>query len=240
MALPSGKQVSDFKAIEPGNYVVELTGITLQVASEYKSDAYNDGDGLCYQSCTLHWHVDSDVEGGEEYRENFVKVSLHEKSKLYNRLAALYGQEIPADGIEWKLAKDIERGIALDSYYRSDGKDGNKKDTWVVDADKTTYDGLEGTVDDLLIDGVSVIGRECMLQIGVKESGYNTAKAGAAAVLPKRGRGKQTTAAEATQDETPAEPAKPARRAAPVEDDADDAPPPAPSRRRQAPAGAPT
>jgi len=247
MALPTGKQESNFQAIEEGNYHASLKAITLQVDSEYETkDKFNDGDGLCYQAGTMVWNVD-----GEEFEDRFIRISTNEQAKFYNRLSALIGRELTeTDKIEWKINKKADTKIALDQYYRA-GKDDPAnsihKGQWVVTSDEPLYEGIEGTVDDLLINGESVIGRECLLQLGKNKKGYNVADSTAASPLPKRATRRTSAAAAATDDDDTEEaveaaPRKGRRAAAPVEEevDEDDAPPPTASRRRQAPAGAPT
>lgn len=228
MPLPTGKQTSDITKIEEGNYQSRLKGITLQVEKEYQTEAFNDGEGLCYQACTLIWDVD-----GEEFWDKFVRVSLNEQAKLYNRLAALLGRDLTEeDQVEWKVNKEAEKNIALDKYYkanRDDPEQGIKRGQWVITGEPE-YDGIEGNVDDLLINGESVIGKECLLQIGVNAKGYNKADSSAAKPLPKRGARTNTRTPQPQQHDEPG-----------GEDEAEDAPPP-PSRGRgrRAPAGAPT
>lgn len=224
MALPTGKQESNFKAIEPGNYEARLKGMTLQVNTEYESQKFNDGDGLAYQACTLIWDVD-----GDEFRDAFIRVSMTDNSKLYNRFSALLGRDLTeTDVIEWKVAKEAVTNYALDQYYKAskdDPEKGVKRGQYVLTGDPV-YEGIEGAVEDVLINGESLFGRSCLLQIGKNERGYNTATAKAAAPLPKRtGRRAPHQAAED-------------RDAGGEQEDA--APTSTPRRRRQPPAGAPT
>lgn len=244
MALPTGKQETDFKALEEANYQVRLKGITLQIETEYQSEAFNDGDGLAYQGCTLIWDVD-----GEEYWDKFVRVSMHERSKLFNRISALIGRDFTeTDKLEWKVNPKAEKNFALDQYYKASKDDrsaGIKKGQYVMTADEPIYEGIEGVVDDLLVNGESIIGAECLLHITVNKKGYNRADETAASPLPKRG-GRRSTAPvsepeDTSDDEEEAveEPKGRRRKTAAAEDDADEAPAPAKGRRRQAPAGAP-
>lgn len=247
MALPTGKQESNFQAIEEGNYHARLKAITLQVDSEYETkEKFNGGDGLCYQAGTMIWDVD-----GEEFEDRFIRISTNEQAKFYNRLSALIGRELTeTDKLEWKINKKADTKIALDQYYRAskdDPANGIHKNQWVVTSDEPLYEGIEGYVDDLLINGESVLGRECLLQLGKNKKGYNVADSSAASPLPKRATRRTSTAAATTEAEEDVEAVEPAprkgRRAAPVEDEdesGDEVPAPAPSRRRQPPTGAPT
>lgn len=243
-ALPSGKQASTIQAMEEGNYQARLKAITLQVDSEFDTkEKYNDGDGLCFQGGTMVWDVD-----GEEFQDRYIRISTNERAKFFNRLSALIGRDInDTDVLEWKINKKAETKIALDQYYKASKDDpatGVKKGQWVITDDEPLYEGIEGLVDDLLVNGESLLGRECLLQIGKNKNGYNIADSSAAAALPKRA-SRRTTNAANEEAEAEAAPAR-GRRAAPAqepeetEDETEEAPAAPPARgRRQAPAGAP-
>lgn len=192
MALPTGKQTSDFESIEPGTYEVTFISATLSPETEYQSEAFNDGEGLKYQAINMTYDVD-----GEEWTERFVKVSLHENAKLYNRLSALYGQKISeTDTVEWGVADGAETNLAIDNYYKAKEADPAKniKKDDLVQIDYS-YDGIKGDLESIKINDVELIGRTCLLALDVNSSGYNRAKAGAASALPKRGGGKGRKAA---------------------------------------------
>jgi hypothetical protein len=246
MALPTGKQESNIKAIEEGNYHSRLKAITLQVEVEYESKQFNDGEGLAYQGCTFVWDVD-----GEEYQDRFIRVSTNPQAKFTNRLEGLLGRALTeTDVLEWKIAKGAQTNYALDQYYKAskdDPANGIRKGEYVVTNEQPNYDGIEGAVQDLLVNGESILGRECLLELGVNKKGYNVADSSAASPLPKRATRRTTTAAVQTPDadEEEAVEATPApvgkRRAAPVEgDEGEEEAAPARGKRRQAPVGAPT
>lgn len=186
MALPSSKQDNDFTPIEAGNYEARLTALFLAPATEYMTkDTFNEGEGLRFQAAELTW----DFGDGITWTEKFVKVSTNEKAKFYNRLCALLGRELTAeDEIGWDLAPDIKRNLPLDDYFKPDKDDpekGHVKGKWFVAGD-TKYEGYEGNVIALKVNGENLIGKSCMLELGVNAKGYNTAKAGAATTLPKK------------------------------------------------------
>lgn len=214
--LPTGKQTGgEFEAIPEGTYEVTLKRAALSVEKEYQSESFNNGDGLCYQAINLTWDVD-----GEEWTERFVKVSLHENSKLFNRLSALFGRKI-ADGdkVDWGIADEAEKGVTVDSYYKAkeDGQ-GVKKGQWVHTGHSN--DGIEGALESIRVNGEELIGKRCLLAIDVNDKGYNRAAAGAASPLPRRA----------------------ARRVEPeddMEEDGEQEPPPRSASGRRRPAGAP-
>lgn len=219
MALPTGKQTSqgDFTPIEEGTYEVALKRASLSVESEYDTQAFNNGDGLQYQAINLTWDVD-----GEEWTERFIKVSLHERSKLFNRLSALFGRKI-ADGdlVDWGVSPEAEHGVTVDSYYKAkedDPEKGVKKGQWVHTGHSN--DGIEGALESIRVNGEELIGKRCLLAIDVNDKGYNRAAAGAASPLPRRA----------------------ARRVEPeddMEEDGEQEPPPRSASGRRRPAGAP-
>lgn len=185
MALPTSKQESEYTPIEPGNYEVRLKGLYLDTAKEYMTDDLNDGEGLRFQAAELTW----DFGDGLTWTEKFVKVSTNEKAKFYNRICALLGRELTtADTIGWNLAPDAQQNLPLDNYFRPDKDDpekGHVKDKWFV-AGETKFDGVKGNVIELTVDGENLIGKSCMLELGINKKGYNTAKAAAATTLPKK------------------------------------------------------
>lgn len=225
MALPTGKQTSEFQAIEPGTYHATLKRASLSTEKEFKSDAFNDGEGLKYQAINLTWDVD-----GEEWTERFIKVSLHENAKLFNRLSALLGRKInDTDQVDWGINPQAKKGLWIDDYYRAkedDAEKGVKKDQ-LVHLDQKA-EGIEGALDSIQINGEELIGRTCLLTLDVNDKGYNRATAGAANPLPKRGAGRRPAPVQAEPEEDPFA-------------DEEQAPAPTPARgRRQPPAGAPT
>lgn len=170
----------EYEAIEPGTYEVQLKSIDLEISTEYKSD-------LRYQSAVLTWDVD-----GEEFREKFVKVSLHEKSKFFNRISSLLGRDLtPTDQVAWSVSPQATTNNTIDTYYKADKdepENNAKKGDWVKTGEKAS--GVTGHLDDLLINGESILGRSCLLVLEVNDSGYNRAKAPAGSPLPKARRPK--------------------------------------------------
>lgn len=185
MALPTSKQENTFEAIEPGNYEVRLTSLYLDTAKEYMTDDLNEGEGLRFQAAELTW----DFGDGLTWTEKFVKVSTNEKAKFYNRICALLGRDLTGeDEIGWKLAKDTLSNLPIDEYFRPDKDDAEKghvKDKWFIAGD-TKFEGVKGNVIELTVNGENLIGKSCMLELGINKKGYNTAKAAAATTLPKK------------------------------------------------------
>lgn len=227
MALPTGKQTSKGGNTprEAGVYHAQLKGIYLETNKEFKSEAFNDGEGLRFQACRVHWDID-----GENYTERFVRLSTGENSTFYNRIAALLGRDLVAadegkgiegDLIDWDVATDAVRNLALDqdddgraTYFRAKedillkdtdgntipGPDGkpqvkHKKDTWVIRSNDTSYVGIEGNLIGVKIGGEELIGKECLLELTVRGD-WNRTGRDAATALPKR-RGRVPAAEEA-------------------------------------------
>jgi hypothetical protein len=213
MGLPTSKQEksSEFVPFEEGTYKVSLKKIDLDICSEYKTENFNNGKGLRYQSATLTWDID-----GDEYREQFVKVSTNEKAKFYNRICALLGRDLTSeDQLGWELGKNSNTNAEYDDYFKPDqdiyakqsggtttdlkeaeltepdaeGKQSpiivHKKKEWVLKGQHR--DGVIGYVTDLTVNGETLLGKECLLVLKVNEKGYNRADAGAASPLPKQG-----------------------------------------------------
>lgn len=185
MALPTSKQKTEFTPIEAGNYQAKLKGFYLDTAKEYMTDDLNDGDGLRFQAAELTWDFGDDLT----WTEKFVKVSTNEKAKFYNRICALLGRELTAeDVIGWEIASDAQQNLPLDNYFKPDEDDaekGHTKGKWFIAGD-TKYEGVKGGVTALTINGENLIGKSCMLELGINKSGYNSAKAAAATTLPKK------------------------------------------------------
>lgn len=242
MALPSGKQESKYETIEPGNYPATLKMANLNVAKEFDSDQFNNGEGLIYQAIELTWDVD-----GTDWTEKFIKVSMHEKAKLYNRFSALLGRKITeADEIHWGVAKEAETDKDLDEYYKAQANDpaeAIKKGDWVWTGSST--DGIVGAVHSIKVNDTELIGATCLLELDINKGGYNRAAASAASALPKGGRGRKASEPEPVEpddenesEQEAVEASAPARgRGRTASKPAEDA---APTRgRRQPPTGAP-
>ena len=207
-ALPTSKQEAkgEYTPLDAGTYQARLKSIDLDINSEFKTENFNDGKGLRFQGCTLTWDLD-----GDEYREMFVKVSTHEKAKFYNRISSLLGRDLTnEDEIDWRLSPQARTDATIDEYWKPDeniyqsaedeektttdvdeaARDDkgepiivHKKKEWVYKGSRD--DGVIGHVDDLLINGESLIGKECLLVLKVNEKGYNRSDAGAGSPLPK-------------------------------------------------------
>lgn len=171
MALPtSGK--STVEAFEEGTYTAKLVGLRLGISTEYESEKQFE-NGLRYQSAELVWDID-----GETFNDSFIKVSMSERAKFYKRLSALYGRKLKStDTLEWVLGSEVTQDNTLDVYT------GNSRDGFVKEGEK--QDGLSGTVKDLKINGESIIGASCFLELSVNAAGYNRAPADAASAMPK-------------------------------------------------------
>jgi len=196
MALPTSKQENTFETIDPGNYEVRLKGLYLDTAKEYMTDDLNDGEGLRFQAAEFTWDFGDELT----WTEKFVKVSTNEKAKFYNRICALLGRELTAeDKIGWDVAPDAARNLPLDAYFKPDEDDAEKghvKGKWFISGD-TTFDGVKGNVLALTINDENLIGKSCMLELGVNKKNYNNAKAAAATTLPKKPTPRKATAAAA-------------------------------------------
>lgn len=177
MALPTTKPETEFESFEPGNYTATLKSARLLISTEYQTD-------LRYQAIELIWDID-----GDEFSEGtFTKVSLNERSKFYNRVNALMGGTFEQI-TEWKLAQGANEEEVLDQYRRD-------KDTQEFErTGPETLDGVSGTLEGIIVDGENIIGKTCLLNLELKDNGYNRATAGAATPLPKAGGGKRGKAA---------------------------------------------
>lgn len=184
MGLPTSKQVSnsEFTPIDAGVYTVTLKSIGLDIYKEYQSEGFNNGDGLRYQGCTLFWDVD-----GEEYREMFVKVSMNERAKFYNRMSALFGKDIGEDDdMQWTLDEKARQNAEYDNYFKaSKNDDDGKYEAGDFVHKGHEHDGIVGLVKSLSVNETELIGKSCLLNLKLNAKGYNRADAGAASPLPK-------------------------------------------------------
>ena len=211
MALPTSKKASDstFTPFEPGTYQVALKRIDLDICAEYDTRAFNNGDGLRFQGCTMVWDID-----GEEYRERFVKISLDNRAKFFNRLSALLGRDVKdeEDTLDWGVSAQANTKAEYDDYFRAaqgdfyESTEPNRLGTYkteeakigddgkpVLKLKKNDYlhlghktDGIVGALDHLKINGDNLYGKGCFLVL--KPNGnYNKSEAGAASPLPKQG-----------------------------------------------------
>ena len=152
-------------AIPAETHVATLTGAKLHIATEFQSDAR-------YQAIELSWSIQG---YRQPFTEKFVRFTLHEKSTLSNRIGALMGRAVrPDDEIEWDVSDDAQTGLEVDIYDRH---------TKAVE--RTTRDGIIGSVEDIVFDGESILGRSCFLALAQNESGHNRAGANAATAMPK-------------------------------------------------------
>lgn len=195
MALPTSKQQAsgEYTPLDAGTYQAALRKIRLEVCTEFNTGSFNGGEGLRFQGATLEWGIEDDT-----FTERFVKVSTNERAKFFNRISALLGRDLTEDDeITWKINPAARRDATLDNYFKAsedsdetgdDGEPKFKKGDWVLKGH--SQDGVIGDLDDLLINGESIIGRECLLVVKVNDKGYNRAEAGAASPLPKTRRPK--------------------------------------------------
>jgi hypothetical protein len=209
MALPTSKQTSqsEFTPFEPGTYTVKLKRIALDIFAEYETKEFNNGDGLRYQGCVLYWDID-----GEEYRENFIKVSMNDRAKFYNRLCALVGRDLSdEDPLGWQVNPNANKSAEYDDYFRPneniyEAEDGSERGTYKEEEAKLgedgkplikyaknkwvhrghLNDGIVGALDDLTVNGESIYGKSCLLVLKLPGK-YNKSDAGAASPLPKAG-----------------------------------------------------
>lgn len=208
MALPtSTKQESSFEAIPQGNWKATLKGINLDIYKEYQTDNYNNGEGIRYQGVQLIWQV-----GDQEFHDSFINLRVGDKrTKLRNRLDALLDRELADDELEWVVNPAAKQDLVYDDYMRASNEkdfyehsDENKFGTYERDEAKfdedgepiikirrgeyyifkELTDGINGKVDDLKINGESILGKSCYMKLTVK-NGYNRANASAATPLPQ-------------------------------------------------------
>ena len=129
-----------------------------------------------------------------------MEVTTREGSPFYNRLTALLGRDLTAeDEIGWDLAEDAKHNLPIDDYFKpskDDPEKGYVKGKYHVFA-SGKYEGVEGNVVALTINGENLIGKRCMLNITINDKGYNRADAQAATALPKKPATRKPQPAEA-------------------------------------------
>lgn len=211
MALPTIKKASssgEYTPLEAGTYEATLKRIDLEILTEFETKQFNNGDGLRFQGCTMIWDIE-----GEEYRDRFIKISLNNRAKFFNRISALLGRDVEddADTLGWGLSEHAIRDAEYDDYFRAnnadfyeakeegrfgtykleDAKLGNDGKP-VVKVKKGEYlhlghkhDGVVGTLDSLTVNGENLYGKGCLLVLKVNGQ-YNKSEAGAASPLPRK------------------------------------------------------
>lgn len=150
--------------IPTGTHPAILTSANLHIAREYQSDAR-------YQAIELRWVVD---ELPDVFAERFVRVTLHKRGKLANRIAALLGRPlIESDSIDWVLSPIATRDAEVDVYDR---------DTLVIE--RTERTGVSGALADLRVNGESLLGQACLLTITNNADGWPRCSAAGAVPMP--------------------------------------------------------
>lgn len=222
MALPTSKKSStgDYTPLEAGTYEATLRRIDLDIQQEFETAKLNDGDGFRFQGCAMIWDIE-----GEEYRDKFIKVSLNERAKFFNRVSALLGRKVEddTDTFEWNLSADAVTDAEYDDYFKASnsdfyehaeqgrfgtykfeearmGDDGKP----VVKVKKGDYlhlkrqqDGVLGSLESFIINGEDMYGKSCLLVLEVNGQ-FNKSGAGAASPLPrKQGRRPQPSTPQA-------------------------------------------
>ena len=190
MALPRGKQESNNTPPieEPGNYEDRLKALNLTTAKEFGTETeFNNGDGLRFQAIELTWDID-----GIDLTEKFVRVSTNEKAKLFNRISALLGRDLnDKDELDWGVNANAETNHPLDQYYKAskdDPENNIKKDDYVLTEDNPKYEGIEGALDYLKVNGEDLIGKSCLVNVVINKNNYNRVKE--TTPLPKTSRAK--------------------------------------------------
>jgi len=154
--------------IPTGTHPAILTSANLHVATEYQNPAR-------YQAIELRWVVD---EMPDAFAERFVRVTLHERGTLANRISALLGRPLtPDDRIDWVLASNAIKDAEVDVYDRN---------TLVIE--RTDRTGVSGALDDLRVNGESLIGQACLLTITTNADGWPRCVANGAVPMPTTSR----------------------------------------------------
>jgi len=95
-------------------------------------------------------------------------------STLGNRLSALIARDLtPTDKIDWHVAANATTGERVDDYEKATG---------IIL--KSRHEGVTGDLEDITVNGRSIIGRSCLLALKVSDNGYNRAGSQAANPLP--------------------------------------------------------
>ena len=154
------------KALPAATHVATFLGARLHVATEYQSDCR-------YQAVELSWSIEG---SSKPFVERFVRVTLHPKGTLYNRISALIGRDLTEDDvIDWIVADDAQVDAQVDVYDRDTLE--------VMDTEDT---GVVGELDDLTVNGSTVLGLPCLLKLTISGNGYNRCDSSGASPLPKR------------------------------------------------------
>jgi hypothetical protein len=153
--LPTTKQTNtEYEVLDAGTYQATLKSLDLEINQEYQST-------LRYQGIQFTWDID-----GSTIVEKFVRVSMNERATFYKRASSLFGRPITEeDSLEWKLSPKANVGLTIDKYKKAE----DKTFTHLGELDE----GIHGHVDDLLINGESVLGKQCFLNLKVNDAGYN-------------------------------------------------------------------
>jgi len=179
MGLPTGKQETEFTPIPAGNHMARVKGIDLDIYNNYQ--AVVDGEQLKYQGVQITWDID-----GLEWREKYVRLSTAPNATFYNRIEALHGVQLQDDfTVEWDVSEQANTDIAFYPGFQPDQDDpekGHVKGQWIKK--EQVHDGIVGHVNDLKVNGESIIGKSCFLNVKVKQNGYNKVDQGGATPLP--------------------------------------------------------
>ena len=179
--------------VPAGTYPATLTSAKLHINREYQSDCR-------YQAIALTWSIEGSRDA---FVEKFVRLTLHERGTLANRLAALLGRPLTKDdAIDWRLADDAQTDAEIDRY---------DKDLLIVEA--TERVGVVGDLEQLLINGEPMIGRSCMLSVTLTADGWNRCSANGASPAS------QAAATQAERPRSSLPTAPPPNDAPPYDDD---------------------
>lgn len=181
--------------LEPGIYTATLEKITAW--TDEKKDAKGASLGV-FPRLRLIWNVGFDEMGNEIRVSDRVWLPLssdgsaklpHEKSALYNRCSALFGDRYEANSADMDL-------VLPDAYDSAEGL------ASLPSFDERKEEGFRPVeVRSLKVNGRELIGLECQLELSLSDNGYNNVVV--ATPLPKKKAIKPVAKAVREEEELP-------------------------------------